>query len=123
MRHRCLIVAKLSVLCLYIIPCLQDRGVPALGGRENGSLASQGRAGGLFAGVDEGGEVHPHQGCWGRFNKADSTAYPSVSDGQRIPRHPEDFWAWSLTSGRNQRMEPRKVSPGGEVVKLPSLHL
>ena len=73
--------------------------------------------------VDEGGEACPHQGGWGRFNKADFTAYPSVSDGQRIPRHPEDFGAWSLTSGSNQRMEPGKVSPGEEVVKLPPLHL
>lgn len=58
-----------AVSPLPITPCLQDRGVPALGEHENGSLASQGRAGGLFAGVDEGGEVHPTRDVGGDLIK------------------------------------------------------
>ena len=98
-------------------------GHPGPGGARRRLSDLPGQGGRPLRRVDEGGEACPHQGGWGRFNKVDFTAYPSVSDGQRIPRHPEDFGAWSLTSGSNQRMELGKVSPREEVVKLPSLHL
>lgn len=61
-----------AVSALPIIPRLQDRGIPALGRHDSGPLSSQGRAGGLFAGVDEGGEVCPTREVGGDLIKRTS---------------------------------------------------
>lgn len=53
-----------------VIPRLQDRGI--LGRHDSSPLSSQGRAGGLFAGVDESGDMCPTREVGGDLIKPTS---------------------------------------------------